>query len=151
MAGANLPGHNLLNQSTQMQLIEPNQPRSQSNSDLGFLLALAVVGGIGATLYAGRNAGRNTGYNTGRNTGRNHSHARSHAIEANPKHYHPDQAASLNQLNGTLQHKLLRQLQGDRAAANRLLAHTKLKYPDRSASWCAEKVIYDLERDRSRA
>lgn len=134
VAGVDISGNPLVNHATQMQLMEPNQPRSQSDSGLGLLLAIAVVGGVGATVYRGRN--------------------RSHSFESKGKHYHLDQATSpnqLSQLNGTLQHKLLRQLHGDRAAANRLLVHTKLKYPDRSMSWCAEKVIYDLERDRSRA
>jgi len=37
---------------------------------------------------------------------------------------------------------------GDRALANRLVESVKQQSPERSNTWCYEKVIYDLERDR---
>jgi hypothetical protein len=49
-----------------------------------------------------------------------------------------------------LQAKLVRQLNGDVQAANRLIALAKTKNPDKSMDWCVEKVIFDLQRDRGR-
>jgi hypothetical protein len=37
---------------------------------------------------------------------------------------------------------------GDKALATRLLLNIRLRNPQRSKSWCDEKVIYDLKRDR---
>lgn len=53
----------------------------------------------------------------------------------------------LNSLSPKLRKKLL-QLVHNRETANRLLAGTKLSHANRSPNWLAEKVIYDLERDR---
>jgi hypothetical protein len=47
-----------------------------------------------------------------------------------------------------LRKKLLRLLHNDRSTANRLIAGANISHPDRSVNWLAEKVIYDLERDR---
>ena len=47
--------------------------------------------------------------------------------------------------------KLRRELLGlvhNQATANRLLSGTANSHPGRSANWIAEKVIYDLKRDR---
>ena len=49
-----------------------------------------------------------------------------------------------------LQIKLVRLLNGDVKAANRLIALAKTKNPDKSIDWCVEKVIFDLQRDRGR-
>ncbi len=46
------------------------------------------------------------------------------------------------------QEKLLKMLQGDRAAAERLVAETKNRYPGFSENWYWGKVLADLERDR---
>lgn len=46
--------------------------------------------------------------------------------------------------------KLVRLLNGDRTAADRLVQAMLLKHPDRSEDWCYEKVVFDLERDRGR-
>ncbi|MUG92347.1 hypothetical protein F7734_07715 [Scytonema sp. UIC 10036] len=54
----------------------------------------------------------------------------------------------LNQGSRKLQKKLLLLLHDDREAANRLLTHMMLKYPNKTADWYFEKAIYDLERDR---
>lgn len=54
----------------------------------------------------------------------------------------------LDQASRELQKKLMRLLHDDRDTANRLLSQVKMKNPDKSINWCAEKVIYDLERDR---
>lgn len=55
---------------------------------------------------------------------------------------------SFEQVNRSLQSKLLRLLHDDRGAARRLFSYTSLKYPGKGANWYAEKIIYDLERDR---
>jgi hypothetical protein len=55
----------------------------------------------------------------------------------------------LKQASPRLQQKLLRLLHNDWDAANRLLSKVKMKNPNRSVNWYVEKVIYDLERDRS--
>lgn len=54
----------------------------------------------------------------------------------------------IEQASRKLQKKLLRLLHDERDTANRLLYQVKLKNPNRSVDWYAEKVIYDLERDR---
>jgi hypothetical protein len=53
----------------------------------------------------------------------------------------------LDRLSPKLRKKLL-QLIHNRETANRLLTGTMLSHADRSPNWLAEKVIYDLERDR---
>lgn len=54
----------------------------------------------------------------------------------------------LDQASPKLQKQLLRLLHNDRDTASRLLAQIKLHNPNQSVNWAAEKVIYDLERDR---
>lgn len=46
-----------------------------------------------------------------------------------------------------LQKRLLLLLHGDRQAAARLLSAAKDRNPSKSIQWCAEKVIFDLQRD----
>jgi len=47
-----------------------------------------------------------------------------------------------------LHRELLTLLQEDEAVAERLLAHARCNYPNRSEKWYYEKVISDLKRDR---
>jgi flagellar basal body-associated protein FliL len=47
-----------------------------------------------------------------------------------------------------LERELLTLVNGDKALATRLLLNIRLRNPQRSKSWCYEKVIYDLKRDR---
>lgn len=54
---------------------------------------------------------------------------------------------SCNQANSRLQKKLLTLVQSPETA-KRLFLSTQSKYPERSANWLLEKIIYDLERDR---
>jgi hypothetical protein len=61
-----------------------------------------------------------------------------------------DKALSIDRASPQLRQKLLRLMHNDRAGANRLLTGAKLNNPNRSVNWIAEKVIYDLERDRGR-
>ncbi|MDG2615549.1 hypothetical protein HPC62_00685 [Thermoleptolyngbya sichuanensis A183] len=49
-----------------------------------------------------------------------------------------------------LEKRLVRLLNGDRAAAHRLVESVQQRYPDRPTAWCWEKAIFDLERDRFR-
>ena len=55
--------------------------------------------------------------------------------------------ALLTRVKPKLRRELLR-LVNDRATVNRLLTGTLSSHPGRSANWVAEKVIYDLKRDR---
>lgn len=56
-------------------------------------------------------------------------------------------ALLLDRVSPKLRQKLLR-LVHNRETANRLLSGTLTSHPNRSPNWLAEKVIYDLERDR---
>ena len=53
----------------------------------------------------------------------------------------------LSSVSPKLRRELLR-LVHNQQTANRLLSGTLNSHPDRSANWLAEKVIYDLKRDR---
>ena len=53
----------------------------------------------------------------------------------------------LNSVSPKLRRELLR-LVHNQQTANRLLSGTLNSHPGRSANWLAEKVIYDLKRDR---
>lgn len=53
----------------------------------------------------------------------------------------------LNSVSPKLRRELLR-LVHNQQTADRLLSGTLNSHPDRSANWLAEKVIYDLKRDR---
>ena len=71
--------------------------------------------------------------------------------------YNPSLANSIPTVNGTgslldrinpkLRKELLR-LVHNKATASRLLTGTLTSHPGRSPNWVAEKVIYDLKRDR---
>jgi hypothetical protein len=50
--------------------------------------------------------------------------------------------------NRSLQHQLVRMLQGDVATAKRLLKQKRQQQPGQTDNWYLEKVIYDLKRDR---
>jgi hypothetical protein len=41
-------------------------------------------------------------------------------------------------------------LHHDRGAAHRLFVHATLKYPGKAPDWYAEKILYDLVRDRGK-
>lgn len=59
----------------------------------------------------------------------------------------PRDNSTLDRVSPKLRRELLR-LVHDRATASRLLSGTLVSHPHRSANWIAEKVIYDLKRDR---
>jgi hypothetical protein len=69
---------------------------------------------------------------------------------ASSRAFRSSQSHRLDQVSRPLQRKLLLLLHQDLGAANRLLMQASFKYPDKSAEWYAEKVIYDLQRDRGR-
>ena len=56
-------------------------------------------------------------------------------------------SAILTRVSPKLRRELLR-LVHNQATADRLLNGTAISHPGRSANWVAEKVIYDLKRDR---
>lgn len=114
--------------------IEATQP---SQGEQASLLAIALGGGAAAyfgwNAFANRRQALSTAYGSARAAGQ---------TEPN--------SALLGQTNRSLQRKLLLLLHEDRSAANRLLKQAYLKYPGKTANWCAEKVIYDLQRDRGK-
>jgi hypothetical protein len=55
---------------------------------------------------------------------------------------------TIDQVNSKLRAQLLTLLHRDIPGINRLLNQAKFKYPNRTNNWYAEKVIYDLTRDR---
>jgi len=55
---------------------------------------------------------------------------------------------SLDRVSRPLRQKLVRSLHDDQATATRLFTQAQFKYPGKTPDWYAEKVIYDLERDR---
>jgi hypothetical protein len=63
-------------------------------------------------------------------------------------HHQKNNTLWIDRTDSKLRKKLLRLLHNDRSTANRLIASASISHPDRSVNWLAEKVIYDLERDR---
>lgn len=59
-----------------------------------------------------------------------------------------NQSAEPTPRTAKLDRHLLLLLHQDRAAAERLVDQMQRKHPEKSRSWCIEKVKYDLERDR---
>ncbi|TBR60275.1 hypothetical protein B4U84_05185 [Westiellopsis prolifica IICB1] len=55
---------------------------------------------------------------------------------------------SFEQASGKLRNRLMTLLHDDREAAKRLFTQAQLKFPNKTADWYIDKVIYDLERDR---
>ncbi|MBD2101788.1 hypothetical protein [Leptolyngbya sp. FACHB-261] len=55
---------------------------------------------------------------------------------------------SLQPVPKSLEKQLLSMVSGNRGLALRLVESVKVKNPDRSDTWCWEKAISDLERDR---
>lgn len=61
-----------------------------------------------------------------------------------------EEKITVEQASKQLQKKLLLLLNGDRQTATRLIKLAKTRNPHKSIDWCAEKVIFDLQRDRGR-
>ena len=104
------------------------------------VLAIALAGsaaiGVGLTAIVERD--RTSSYQTSsRRLPLSHSRVRPVALD-------------FAQVSRPLQHKLLRLLHEDRGAAHRLFTHASLKYPGKDPDWYAEKIIYDLVRDRGK-
>ena len=66
---------------------------------------------------------------------------------ANVPNINSSNASLLNRVSPKLRRELLR-LVHNQATADRLMNGTSISHPGRSANWVAEKVIYDLKRDR---
>ncbi|NEQ29049.1 MAG: hypothetical protein F6K28_60940 [Microcoleus sp. SIO2G3] len=78
--------------------------------------------------------------------------ARSMQPRQHRTHQHKYEKVSKSDINksdyGQLWLRLLTLVQFNTPAAERLLANCQHRYPDKSVSWCIEKTLWDLERDR---
>ncbi len=74
----------------------------------------------------------------------------SNRVKFKPSYVNDNSEIRIEQVSRPLQNKLLLLLNGDRNTANRLLNLAKTRNPQKSVQWCAEKVIFDLQRDRGR-
>lgn len=120
-------------ESQMMQLDAP--PTNAEPFDLNpGAVAIAVGGSVALCLGVKAIADRNRSPS-----------ARRAAANSSPQ---PSQGASLNRASRSLQRQLLLLLHDDRAVAQRLFTQASLRYPGETPNWYAEKVIYDLERDR---
>jgi hypothetical protein len=125
-----------------MQFTNPDSavPELPENVDRTAVLATAVAGaaaiGLGLSAIDSRN--RSARFSTGSKTAGSKKAVRSVS----------GSVTSVDQTSRKLQRRLMSLLHDDRGAANRLMAQVELKYPGKHADWYAEKVIYDLTRDR---
>lgn len=78
-----------------------------------------------------------------------HSKKRSSNRVDRPSYDSHNSEIRIEQVSRQLQNKVLLLLNGDRNTANRLLNLAKTRNPQKSVQWCVEKIIYDLQRDRS--
>ncbi|MBM0742209.1 hypothetical protein JOY44_11350 [Phormidium sp. CLA17] len=104
-----------------------------SNVNRGAVLAIAVGGSV--ALYQGVKA------SVDRRSPSAHRSAANLSLQSS-------QGVSLNRASRSLQRQLLLLLHDDQATAHRLFTQASLRYPGEKPNWYAEKVIYDLERDR---
>jgi hypothetical protein len=58
------------------------------------------------------------------------------------------QRTTSRNLNSKQWKQLMTLVQGDAAAANRLIEYEQSRNPNRSIDWCVEKALSQLERDR---
>ncbi|MEX0271416.1 hypothetical protein AB3R30_19950 [Leptolyngbyaceae cyanobacterium UHCC 1019] len=125
-------------ESRTMQLDAPsaNTGINAEPSDVnpGAMFAIAMGGGVALCLGVKATADRQRSPSA-------------HRSAANPS-LQPFQGVSLNRASRSLQRQLLLLLHEDQAAAQRLFTQASLRHPGESPNWYAEKVIYDLERDR---
>jgi hypothetical protein len=111
------------------QLYRPN-PRNEEGINPNLMLALAgLAGGAAAIALAAKNNGHFK------------SPAKSRPIAVGG-------SIRVEQASRQLQKRLMSLLHDERDTANRLLAQAQRKNPNQSVDWYAEKVIYDLKRDR---
>lgn len=104
-----------------------NAPGEAENAGgVGIPLAIAAAGGVAAAVILGTRKANNP-FKSFQGKG---------------------STIQIDQASPKLQKQLLRLLHNDRDTASRLLAQIKLHNPNQSVNWAAEKVIYDLERDR---
>ncbi|MBF2064893.1 MAG: hypothetical protein IGS39_10805 [Calothrix sp. C42_A2020_038] len=107
---------------------------AEQNSPAALILAAAAIGGLTFGVWQVKKGSNQTGTSYSRYN-----------------FQHQDQGQNtltIDQINGKLRTQLLSLLHRDIPAANRLLTQAKFKYPNRTTNWYAEKVIYDLTRDR---
>ncbi len=121
-------------ESRTMQLDASPPSEEPADVNFGAMLAIAVVSGV--TLCLGVKA----------TVDRKHPQSDVNP-GANPS-LQPSQGVSLNRASRSLQRQLLLLLHDDQAVADRLFVQASLRHPGETPNWYAEKVIYDLERDR---
>jgi hypothetical protein len=122
-----------------LQMMQIGASRSDNAADqvnglavIGLALAGSAAIGLGLTAVVERKRSSRLSWGTGNTS------------------LTPSAPARLDQISSGLQRKLLRLLHDDQGAVKRLFTHMCLKYPGNTANWYAEKIIYDLERDRGR-
>lgn len=105
---------------------------AEQASQVGLLLSAAAIVGLGVGALQAKKSSDNTGasYSPSQLQQKNHN------------------VLTIDQVNSKLRTQLLSLLHRDIQAINRLLNQAKFKYPNRTNNWYAEKVIYDLTRDR---
>lgn len=120
--------------SQAIQLDAPPTNAETSNVNPGAALAIAMGGSVALCLGVKAIADRQ------------HSPSARRSV-AKPS-LQPSQGVNLNRASRSLQRQLLLLLHEDQAAAQRLFTQASLRHPGETPNWYAEKVIYDLERDR---
>ncbi len=105
---------------------------TEQASQVGLILSAAAVVGLGVgALQANKSTNK---------TGASYSRSQQYQQDYN--------IITIDQVNSKLRTQLLTLLHRDIQGINRLLNQAKFKYPNRTNNWYAEKVIYDLTRDR---
>lgn len=103
---------------------------TEQASQIGLILSAAAVVGLGVGALQANKSTNKTG-------------AASHQ-----QYQQEHNILTIDQVNSKLRAQLLTLLHRDIPGINRLLNQAKFKYPNRTNNWYAEKVIYDLTRDR---
>ncbi|RUT01719.1 hypothetical protein DSM106972_063420 [Dulcicalothrix desertica PCC 7102] len=105
---------------------------AEQASQVGLLLSAAAIVGLGVgALQANKSTNK---------TGASYSRSQQQQQDRN--------IITIDQVSSKLRTQLLTLLHRDIQGINRLLNQAKFKYPNRTNNWYAEKVIYDLTRDR---
>ncbi|BAZ09345.1 hypothetical protein NIES4071_11530 [Calothrix sp. NIES-4071] len=103
---------------------------AEQASQVGLILSAAAIVGLGVGALQANKGTHKTGAASGQQYQQDHN------------------ILTIDQVNSKLRAQLLTLLHRDIPGINRLLNQAKFKYPNRTNNWYAEKVIYDLTRDR---
>ncbi|MBW4602130.1 MAG: hypothetical protein KME29_21800 [Calothrix sp. FI2-JRJ7] len=104
---------------------------AEQASQVGLLLSAAAVVGLGVGALQANKSTKKAG-----------------ASYSSQQYKQDNNIITIDQVNSRLRSQLLSLLHRDIQGINRLLNQAKFKYPNRTNNWYAEKVIYDLTRDR---